>query len=175
VALLRGINVGGRASIKMDTLRDVFAQLGHRDVQTYVQSGNVMFTSLLTEPSQIGEEAQQRIALDLGVNVTVIIRTAAELEAILRNNPYIARKADPAKLHVTFLAEQPEMNRSKSLNSDFGRPDELSIDGREVYLHCPNGYGTTKLNNTYLERRLAVPATTRNWKTVTKLRELTSE
>ena len=174
VALLRGINVGGRTRVGMDDLRRLFVALGHADVESYLQSGNVVFRSPVEEPARVAGEIEQGIARDLGVTVTVLVRTADDLARVVASNPFVSRETDPATLHVTFLADAPDRERVARLATPSGEPDELALVGREVYLHCPNGYGRTKLNNAFIERRLGVAATTRNWRTVTTLGELVS-
>ena len=174
VALLRGINVGGHTKVGMDDLRRLFVALGHADVKSYVQSGNVLFSSPVEESSRLVGDIQRRIARDLGVTVTVLLRTRDDLAHVVANNPFLSRETDLAKLHVTFLADAPDHERVARLDTPSGGPDEFSLAGREVYLHCPHGYGRAKLNNAYLERRLGVAATTRNWNTVTKLCDLAS-
>ena len=171
-ALLRGINVGGHAKVGMDDLRRLFMALGHEAVRTYIQSGNVVFSSSVDEPSRLVDEIEQRIASDLGVIVTVLLRTGGELAQVVADNPFLDREADLSKLHVTFLAERPSAERVARLEPPTGEVDELALAGREVYLHCPNGYGRTKVNNTWIEKHLAVAATTRGWKTVVKLNDL---
>ena len=161
VALLRGINVGGRAKVAMADLRAVFESLGFDDVRTYIQSGNVVFGSSKTVDAAAVEK---RIAAEMGVEPTVLLRTAKEMATVAEGNPF----ADTDGLHVTFLAAKPK----GTVEVPEGQPDELAVVGREVYLRCPNGYGRTKVNNTFLEKQLGVPATTRNWKTVTTLAEL---
>lgn len=172
VALLRGINVGGHARVGMDDLRRLFMALGHGQARTYIQSGNVVFSSSVAEPSRLVAEIEQRIASDLGVAVTVLLRAGAELSQLVVDNPFLDRGADLSKLHVTFLAERPDAERAARLEPPAGEVDEIALAGRDVYLHCPNGYGRTKVNNTWIEKRLAVAATTRGWKTVVKLRDL---
>ena len=175
VALLRGINVGGRTRVGMDELRRSFLALGHADVTSYLQSGNVVFRSPVEEASRLAGDIERRIARDLGVTVTVLVRTKDDLAHVVANNPFLCRETDLAKLHVTFLADAPDHERAARLDTPIGEPDELSLVGREVYLHCPNGYGRTRLNNAYLERRLGVAATTRNWNTITRLCDLASD
>ena len=174
VALLRGINVGGRTKVGMDELRRLFVALGHPEVKTYLQSGNVIFRSTVEEASRLAGEIEGRIGRDLGVTVTVLLRTKDDLAQVVANNPFLGRETDDAKLHETFLADAPERERVARLETPAGEPDELALVGREVYLHCPHGYGRTKLNNAYIERRLGVAATTRNWRTVTALYDLVS-
>ncbi|MEO3786901.1 DUF1697 domain-containing protein [Actinocorallia sp. B10E7] len=171
IALLRGINVGGGTRIGMAALRELFADLGHSEVKTYLQSGNVLFTS--DRPSEgLAGELENRIAADLGVNARVLLRTGDDLGRVFAGNPFLDRESDPVKLHVTFLEETPTPEQAAKLERPSGETAEFSLEGREVYLHCPDGYGRTKLNNAFLERRLGIAATTRNWKTVTALRDL---
>ena len=175
VALLRGINVGGRTKVRMDDLRRAFAALCHADVKTYLQSGNVVFTCPEREPSRVAGEIERLIAGDLGVTTTVLLRRGHDLARLVANNPFLAGETDPTRLHVTFLADAPDDDRVARLDTTVGEPDAFSLVEREVYLHCPNGYGRTRLNNAFFERRLGVAATTRNWKTVTALRDLVAE
>jgi len=173
VALLRGINVGGRTIVGMADLRRVFADLGLDDAQTYLQSGNVVFRAPDELPAELAGHIEAHIARELGVTTTVLLRTGDELARIVATNPFIGQEADFAKLHVTFLAVVPDESRVATFQVPAGQPDELALIGREVYLHCPNGYGRTKLNNTFIEKRLGVVGTTRNWNTVTRLRDMT--
>jgi uncharacterized protein (DUF1697 family) len=138
----------------------------------YVQSGNVVFKGPVGRAELIGA-IEARISRDLGLDVTVLLRTRAELGKVVADNPFAGKGTDPAKLHVTFLTSKPGRDRVRELGETRAGQDEFRLVGREVYLHCPNGYGRTKLSNAYLEKRLGVAATTRNWKTVTKLAELT--
>jgi uncharacterized protein (DUF1697 family) len=168
VALLRAVNVGGRR-VSMADLRTLFTDLGAEDVVTYVQSGNVVFGSP-KKPGPLTNEVEQRIEKAFGIDVTVLLRTQAQLAKVLDANPF--PDAEPKGLHVTFLADTPERKLVAGLDPERGAPDEFRVVGREVYLHCPNGYGRSKLTNAYFEKQLAVAATTRNWRTVTTLSEL---
>src|SRR5215207_8627128 len=107
VALLRAINIAGRTRVGMEDLRQLFVALGHADVKTYLQSGNVIFTCPGEAPSRLAADIEKRIARDLGLTVTVLLRTRDDLNDVVANNPFQKRKIDPAKLHVTFLADKP--------------------------------------------------------------------
>jgi len=170
IALLRGVNVGGR-SVPMQQLRDVVVQLGHSDVRTYIQSGNVLFRCTRDDPAAIASELRAAIAAHLGHAVTVLIRAPAELEAAIAANPFAGRGA-PTPLHVTFLERVPDAAACARLADAAGAPDEFVRVGREIYLWCPHGYGRTALSNDFFERRLGMAATTRNWRTVTRLAAL---
>lgn len=172
VALLRGINVGGKNKVKMADLRALVESLGYERVQTYIQSGNIVFDSSTRSAGKVVDAISGAITRDLALDVTVLVRTAAELDALLATNPLDRRGVDTTKLHVTFLASAPAAARVRELDDVDQSPDEFAIVGREVYVHCPNGYGNTKLNNTLFEKRLGVAATTRNWRTVQTLAAL---
>ena len=170
VAMLRGINVGGKNKIKMADLQALFVGLGHADVITYIQSGNVVFKSPTKSTSALASAIEQRIAHELGMDVAILLRTKAELGKVLARNPFT--DVDLARVHVTFLAGKPQAALVRGLDEHRSPPDEFRIVDREVYVYCPTGYGNTKLNNAFWERRLKTPATARNWNTVTKLFEL---
>jgi uncharacterized protein (DUF1697 family) len=170
VALLRGINVGAHARISMADLRALFEALGSEDVATYVQSGNVLFKSAVARPAELVGAIERQIARQLELDVRVVVRTDAQLAKIARTTPF--GDGDPTKVHVAFLAARPEPARVRAVDAKQFDPDELRVAGTEVYLHYPNGYGRTKLSNAALEKQLGVAATTRNWRTVTKLAEL---
>jgi uncharacterized protein (DUF1697 family) len=171
-ALLRGINVGGRTRVSMADLRELFDELGATDVQTYVQSGNVVFASSERSAAKLEHAVEKQIKKALGLDVRVLVRTAAQLAKVAKANPFLKAKKDEAALHVTFLKEKPAAAKVKAIDPEVGGADEFRVASREIYLHFPNGYGRTKLNNTFFEKKLAVPATTRNWRTVTKLVDL---
>ena len=171
VAMLRSVNVAGR-TIRMDALRELFVALGHVDVATYIQSGNVIFRSPERVAADLVGDITARIGRDLGTDVSVLLRTGEHLSEVVRANPFPARGADPARLHVTFLADPVDAARFGNIDPSAFGPDEFCDAQREVYLHCPNGYGTSKLNNAFWERRLQTVATTRNWNTVNKLSHL---
>ncbi|HWM18347.1 MAG TPA: DUF1697 domain-containing protein [Ilumatobacteraceae bacterium] len=166
VALLRGVNVAGRGTVKMDDLRHVFDALGYDDVATYIQSGNVIFTS--DGPVDAGT-VERAIEADLGMNVTVVLRTSAQLKGVVRRNPFT--DVDTSKLHIGFMAERPPAAAVRSLDRERFSPDDVVVDGGELYFHLPNGIGRSKLP-VYVGRQLKVPTTVRNWNTVTKLVDL---
>jgi len=176
VALLRSINVGGRNRLPMADLRDLVASLGFGDVQTYLQSGNVVFTA--TDPAAgVGAALEDGIRARMGLEVPVIVRTAPQLARLVAANPYAGIGADPKTVHVTFLARAPdaahraELARLAAESGPAGAfgDDRFTPAGPDVYLYCPGGYGETKLTNTFMERRAGRVATTRNWRTVVTL------
>jgi uncharacterized protein (DUF1697 family) len=169
IALLRGINVSGAKTIKMEELRLTFQKLGFENVTTYIQSGNVVFTASETATSQLAAKIAEAIKTDFGFDVPVVVLTAAELQTIAKNNPLNDGTRDEAFLHVTFLAENPAAFNLSDIEAKKQGNEEIVISGKVVYLYCPHGYGKTKLTNTFLESKLKVPATTRNWKTTCEL------
>jgi uncharacterized protein (DUF1697 family) len=173
VAMLRSINVGGRNRVAMPDLRALVTGLGFGDVATYVQSGNVVFTGAGT-PGAAARAVEERIAADLGLEIPVIARTADQLLDLVDSNPLADADEDPTRLHVTFLSAPPDQRKVAALAALEGRfgADRFEVVGQDVVLHCPGGYGETKLNNAYFERRLGVTATTRNWRTVCTLADM---
>ena len=165
--MLRGINVGGRNKINMEQLARLYSGLGLKNVQTYIQSGNVTFDSSQTDIQKIRSDIQYQIAKSFGYEVAVILRTTKELQSVIKRSPYVEK--DPAKLYVTFLSERPKHIQMEVFNGAKDKDEEFSILEKEIYIYCPNGYGRTKLNNNFFEYKLGVDATTRNWNTVNTL------
>ncbi|MXY87478.1 MAG: DUF1697 domain-containing protein [Dehalococcoidia bacterium] len=170
VALLRGINVGGKNKLPMKDLATLFREAGCEDVRTYIQSGNVLFRSGSTPadviPSLISASIQERF----GYRIPVVTRTAGDLRATVEANPFAAAEAD--KLLVLFLADAPDPEQVEALDPHRSPGDEFAVVGREIFLHCPNGFARSKLTNSYFDSALSTTSTGRNWRTVGKLLEL---
>jgi uncharacterized protein (DUF1697 family) len=170
IALLRGINVSGQKLIKMDHLKSVFEELGYHRVRTYIQSGNVLFDSQDNEPTKVVKKIEEKIQEVYSFQVTVVLRTIQELEEVVRNNPYLLEEMQKTdSLYVSFLAEPPAeeaIAQCMALKNDV---DELVITDTEAYILIHKSYGTSKFSNNFLEKKLKVAATTRNWATVNKL------
>lgn len=173
VALLRGVNVGGRSRLPMPALRAIATGLGHRDVTTLLQSGNVVFSSDEADPAVIGAALERAIEESKGLEVSVIVRTHHELASALARTPYAA--VDGTKAHVVFLSREPDPERVAALDPARSPPDRFTVDGREIHLDLPNGAGRTKLTLDWFERRLDVRGTARNRNTVERLVDLTAE
>ncbi len=181
VAMLRGVNVSGRNRLAMDDLRALVADAGGADVRTYIQSGNAVFTAAASAP-RVLKAIEQGLEVLLGTTVPVLVRTSAELDAVVKKNPFLRGGEDPASLHVTFMGTVPSAADVKAVQAQAAPTkappttavgaDELRVIGRDVYLRCPHGYGTTKLTNTFFEKRFGSPSTTRNWRTVITLAEM---
>jgi uncharacterized protein (DUF1697 family) len=168
IAMLRGVNVGGK-SLKMDALRAMFEALGFPGARTYVQSGNVVFKAT-GAAGPLAKRIADRIQKDFGLEVPVMLRTAQELAKVTRANPFLKEKGiDLTKLHVTFLTDPPTKAGIAKMEGLPAGPDRARVLGREVYLHCPKGYGISKLSNNALEKAFGIRATTRNWNSVNQL------
>lgn len=173
IALLRGINVGGQKKIKMLDLRVMCEKMGLEQVKTYIQSGNIIFESANEDASKIATELKDQIQETFGFEVPVMVMKQAYLEKVISENPFLNKDAslDQKLLHVTFLAAVPSEDLVKAIKEkDYGS-DQFEVIGKRVYLYFPNGYGRTKLTNNIFEKKLKVAATTRNWRTVGKLKE----
>ncbi len=156
----------------MNDLRASFAALGFRDIVSYIQTGNVLFAAPSKNEKELATAIEQQLADDFGDSPAVLLRTVADLQRIAAGSPYAKAGANPARHHVTFLDRKPAPAVVASLELPPSGNDELQLHGREVFVYTPDGYAGTKFTGTFLERRLGVVSTTRNWNTVTKLCEL---
>jgi uncharacterized protein (DUF1697 family) len=172
VALLRGINVGGKNRLPMAELTTFFERAGCRDVRTYIQSGNVVFRASAAVAAQVSAQVSRAIAKQLGLTVPVVLRTAAQLHAVTADNPFLREGQDPSRLHVAFLAQVPVAAARARLDPQRSPPDRFVLSGRDLYLFCPNGMARTRLTNDYLDRTLGTLSTVRNWNTLLALCEL---
>lgn len=163
VCLLRGVNVGGKNKIAMVELRALVKSLGCRDVRTFIQSGNVVFS---TDKTVIADDLQDAVEARFGLETVVVLRSAAELEQVVHDNPF--PEAERARIHVGFMPVWPSPEAAAALDHARFLPEEFIVSGRELYLYLPAGIARTRLPG-YLDRMLKTPATLRNWNTVTKL------
>ncbi len=174
ISILRGINVGGNRKILMKDLKSLYDGLGFLKVETYIQSGNVVFESdLKLSNADLEVKIEQAIIETFGFDVPVIIRTADEWVKSIVNNPFWKEKdVDIDRLHLTCLKEVPSQELLEKIKLFQFMPDRYEIIGKDVFIFCSAGYGTSKLTNPFFESKLKVSATTRNWKTVMKLHEM---
>lgn len=176
ISILRGINVGGKNKIPMVELKALYEKNSFKNVTTYIQSGNVVFSSNGKASKELETQIQQMILKKFKCTVPVIVRSVEEMQTVVDRNPFLKMKdIDVEKLHITFLAENPTKENLEKIKVYNYSPDEYIINGREVYLSCPNGYGNTKISNTFFESKLKVTATTRNWRTVNELLRIGKE
>ena len=170
ITILRGINVSGQKSIKMDALRSMFEDLNFSNVTTYIQSGNVVFAEKKTKPKDLESKIQKEIKKIFGHEVSVLVKEKKEVEAVIKKNPFLKQKnIDSTRLYVTFLSHNPEQIHIDKIKDLKYPPDEFIILEKAIYLHVPISYGNSKLNNNFFENKLKVTATTRNWRTVNEL------
>jgi len=171
VALLRGINVAGKNKLAMADLCEMFVAAGASDVQSYIQSGNVVFKAPVRLAERMPELITRAIKKATRYDVPVVLRSAAELGLVLACNPFLKSKKVES-LHMMFLADRPSPKAVAGLDPNRSAGDEFKVIGRDVYLCLPNGVGKTKLSNAYFDSRLSTVSTIRNWRTVQKLLEL---
>jgi uncharacterized protein (DUF1697 family) len=177
ISFLRGVNMTGHNSIRMADLSELYKNLGFSDAVTFIQSGNVIFSSAGKATSaDIAEKIEKGILDSFSYKIPVMIRTLPEMEDLLSSNPFLKEeKFDPAKMAVIFLHEIPlDINIQNIINVDYP-PDKFKIIGKEIFIFCPNGFGRTKLYTTFFEKKINVKGTARNWKTITTVFDLANK
>jgi len=174
VSLLRAVNLPGHNKVTMEALRDLYTSLGLGEVQTYVASGNVVFKTDAKDMARLQKRIEDGIEKTFGFRTGVMLRTSDELKDIIRRNPFAKRSGiEPNRLVVSFLTGEPGPESKEKIVQIKVGPEELYLDGRELYIYYPDGIGTSKLTAAVLERALKVEGTARNWNTVTKLLAMT--
>jgi uncharacterized protein (DUF1697 family) len=172
LALLRGINVGGKNKLPMKDLSALFVAAGCADVRTYIQSGNVILRAEPGVAASLPELIPARIAKSFGYQTPIVLRTADQLRSVASHNPFLEAGAAEETLHVYFLADLPDPRRVDALDPDRSPPDAFVVRGQEIYLQLPNGMARTRLTNAYFDSKLATTSTARNWRTVMRLLQL---
>lgn len=173
ISLLRGINVSGQKRLLMADLKALYETLGFQQVNTYLQSGNVIFDSPDADRLEISARIEKGIQQSFAYQVPVFIRDRFDFQRIIEENPFTHRQdVNTERLYVTFLSVPPAEKPLSTLDIPAGIADEFKSNGAEIYLHIPGGYGRTILSNNYFEKKLGQAATTRNWKTVNTLFDL---
>ena len=188
VALLRGINVGGRNKVPMADLREIVTSLGHTGVTTYIQSGNVLFSTANTSTGELASALESAITGRFGIDASVVVLSRDDLARVLQDNPY-PDEPNPKLVHVVFLNGEPAaglLERIATVQSAAaakGRHDAVTAIGHALFLHTPDGYGDSELAQSLFrivsppgkQKREALAATARNWATATKLLALCDE
>ena len=170
ISLLRGINVSGQKKIIMKDLKSLYENMGFKDVTSYIQSGNLIFKSSLTKEAT-KKLIEHKIFNIYSFNVEVFIETKLSIKEVINKNPFLNNpKLEPKNIYFTILNNQPE-SHSQLTSSNYGN-SEFNSWKNIIYLYCPNGYGKSKLNNNFIEKKLNTKATTRNLRTMLKLNEL---
>jgi uncharacterized protein (DUF1697 family) len=173
IAMLRGINVSGKNMIKMPALIASVEKIGFQNVRAYLQSGNLVFESKEQELVDFERNINAEIAHSFGLEVPVLVLSHPDMLRVRDENPFLKLgTVDESKIYVTFLADVPDKTSIDKIDDAKYAPDEFIVDGKVIYLFCPDGYGRTKLTNNFFESKLKITATTRNWNTVNKLVEM---
>ena len=173
LALLRGINVSGHNMIKMDALKTTLEAVGFINVETYIQSGNVFAETEEESAFGVGFKIKQEIFKTFGHDVPTIVIGKNDLEMCFKNNPFLKGKdVDTKKLYVAFISKELSSSAINELKISQFKPDEAVIDGNKIFIKYDVGAGKTRLDQKYIEKKLNVTATIRNWNTVTKLLEM---
>ncbi|MCA1665631.1 MAG: DUF1697 domain-containing protein [Myxococcales bacterium] len=172
VALLRGINVGGKNKLPMATLSALFADEGATSVTTFIQSGNVVFDAPPPLAKTIASRVERQIEKKLALRVPLVLRSAGEMAEAVARNPFVAAGVDADELHLMFLADEPAAKLVAALDAQRSPGDSFTLVGRDLYVRLPNGAARTKLTNAYFDKALATVSTMRNWRTVLELCEL---
>lgn len=167
VALLRGVNVGGKNRLPMADLAAVVAELGCSNVRTYIQSGNVVFEAPAATAKRLPADLTAALEERLRLRVPVVMRSASEMAAVLAGSPFPAERTE--WLHVGFLAGRPTPEALAALEPERFAPDQFAVVGSDVYLYYPNGLARSKMTNAYFDRALKTVSTVRNWRTVQTL------
>lgn len=175
VALLRGINVGGRNRVPMATLRELIAAIGGTDVRTLLQSGNAAFHHGAADPARLAADLEQAIARELGLTIACLVRSAADLRRVVEANPFPMDTVDGARFLVVFLSGPAPLERLAQIDPAAYAPDAFRAGEREIYLALPDGIRDSKLGALLTGKSLGVTTTARNWNTVTKLLALAEQ
>ena len=171
IALFRGINVGGSNMLPMKELKTLFEKNGCVDVQTYIQSGNVIFRRAKSDAARLAKQLTAAVSSSHGFEPRVLVLSCSELESAAAGNPFPEADENPKSVHLFFLAERPKKPDLKSLEALKTKTERFALKGNVFYLHTPDGFGASKLAQR-AERFLGVGATARNWRTVTTLLEM---
>jgi uncharacterized protein (DUF1697 family) len=169
IALLRGVNVGGKNILPMKSLAAVCESQGCKSVKTYIQSGNIVFNAAAKTAANFPSLLKAQIKKDFGFETTVILRSVAEWRAASENNPHLKPGVDTKFLHVIFLADEPDLTNVVKLNPVCEKDEAFTLRGKEIFLYLPNGAGRSKMASYAFDKVLRTVGSMRNWQTVTKL------
>lgn len=172
VALLRGVNVGGNTKVNMAELRASCERLGYENVKTYINSGNVIFDAAATDADKLASQIHDTILKDFGLDISVMVRSVEELQEVITNNPFGGQFDNHKDMHVFFLAEELSEEKRALLMEKHSDAEQFAIDGRTIYYLLRISIIDSALGKGFLDKKLKVPATARNWRTVTKLAEM---
>jgi uncharacterized protein (DUF1697 family) len=174
LALLRGINVGGKNKLPMKDLAALFEAADCCDVRTFIQSGNVVFQAAPRLAAKVPGLIAEQIAARFGYRTPVVLRSAEQMTQLIQNNPFLKSATDPNTLHVMFLADRPSAALAKGLDPERSAPDRYTLIGQDIYMQLFSGVSGTKLTNAYFDSKLATVSTIRNWRSVLQLEKMVS-
>jgi len=174
ISFLRGVNIAGHNKIKMIELSALYKKIGFKDAETFIQSGNIIFSNMENVPvKELATKIEKAINQKFNYNIPVLIRTEEEMRKIVAFNPFLNEENfDPSKMAVIFLYEEPLPDQIDSIKNIDYPPDKFKIIGREIFIYCPNGFGKTKIYTGFFENKMKVVGTGRNWNTINTLLEI---
>ena len=172
VAFLRGINVGGKNKVKMETLREICASIGFENVKTYINSGNVIFETRKTDVLKLAEKIEKAIEKEFGLQIKVMVRRTEEIENLVKNNPFAGQFENDKDLHVFFLDEELSTEKRELLLSNNSENEQFSVQNREIFCLLRVSVLESLIGKDYIGKKLKVSATARNWRTVNKILEV---
>jgi uncharacterized protein (DUF1697 family) len=172
VALLRGINVGGKNKVKMETLRKVCSSLGFKNVKTYINSGNVVFETRKSDNLKIAEKIAKAIEKEFSLQIKTIVRSIAEIENIIKNNPFAGQFENDKDLHVFFLDEEMPKDKCELLLANNNENEMFAVRDLEIFCLLRISFLDSLIGKSYIDKKLKIPTTARNWRTVKKIYEL---
>ena len=172
VALLRGINVGGRNKIKMEKLRDMFSSLDFENVKSYIASGNVAFDTRKLNNLKLAEKIAKAIEKEFSLAIKVLVRSRSEIEKIIENNPFEGQYENEKDLHVFFLDEEVPKEKRELLLSNNSEKEKFAVQDLEIFVLLKVGFLESLVGKSYIDKKLKIPTTARNWRTVKKIAEL---
>ena len=170
-AFLRGINVGGKNKIKMETLREVFSALDFKNVKTYINSGNVIFETAKIDDVKLAAKIEAAIEKEFALNIKTMVRSIDEIESIVEKNPFAGQFENDKDLHVFFLDEELSDEKREQLLSNNNETEKFAVRGREIYYLLQRDFSDSLMGKDYIGKKLKVSATARNWRTVNKVLE----
>jgi uncharacterized protein (DUF1697 family) len=176
-AFLRGINVGGKNKVNMEALRGMFAALGFENVRTYINSGNVIFETMESGGGNnrgLSARIEKAIQTDFALNIKVMVRSIREIEKTVENNPFAGQFENDKDLHVFFLDEALPADKGELLLANNNENEMYAVLGSEIYCLLRVSVLDSLMGKDYIGKKLKVPATARNWRTVNKIMELLS-
>jgi uncharacterized protein (DUF1697 family) len=174
ISLLRGVNMAGHNMIKMTSLAEMFRNLGFTDAETFIQSGNIVFSDPINLPqTELAEKIEKSILDKFGLNIPAMMRSPEDLKKIISGNPFAGdENFNPERLAVIFLHDRPSQAQIDKVKDVNYPPDKFIIIGTEVYIYCPNGFGKSKIYTGFFENKMKIAGTGRNWNTVNTLLEI---